>query len=288
MSIDKENNKKQVSIIIPVYNEEMRIGEVLGNLLDSIKLWNFECEVIVVDDCSNDKTPEILEKYDVKLIRHEQNKGYGASLKTGIHFSQYDIIAITDADGTYPVDKIPELVNLIDKYDMIVGARKYMNLPLITRPAKWILNKYANYLVKYKIPDLNSGLRVFRKDVYSKFKRFLPNGFSFTTTITLALLSNDYLVKYVPIDYFKRAGKSKIKPIRDTINFFSLITRTSLYFNPLRVFMPVALLLLILGLVSFGYDIYMRDITDKTMMLFLWGMQFGIIGLLADMISRRN
>ena len=288
MSTNKENDKKQVSIIIPAYNEELRIGEVLNNLLNDIKLWNFECEIIVVDDGSIDKTSEILEKYDVKLIRHEQNKGYGASLKTGIHFAKYDIIAIADADGTYPINKIPELINFIDEYDMVVGARKYIELPLITRPAKWILNKYANYLVEYKIPDLNSGLRVFKKNVYSKFKRLLPNGFSFTTTITLALLSNDYPVKYVPIDYFKRAGKSKIKPISDTINFFSLITRTSLYFNPLRVFAPIAFLLLFLGIVSFGYDIYMRDITDKTMMLFLWGMQFGIMGLLADMISKKR
>ena len=286
--MNQENNKKQVSIIIPAYNEELRIGVVLDNLLKSIKSWNIECEVIVVDDGSNDKTAEILKNYNVKLIRHEQNKGYGASLKTGIKFAQYDIIVIADADGTYPIDKIPELVNLMDEYDMVVGARKYMELPLITRPAKWFLNKYANYLVQYKIPDLNSGLRVFRKDVYSKFKRFLPNGFSFTTTITLALLSNDYRVKYVSIDYFKRAGKSKIKPIRDTINFLSLITRTSLYFNPLRIFMPIALLLLFLGLASLGYDIYMSDITDKTMMLFLWGMQFGIMGLLADMISRKG
>jgi len=286
--MNQENNKKQVSIIIPAYNEELRIGVVLDNLLKSIESWNIECDVIVVDDGSNDKTAEILKNYNVKLIRHEQNKGYGASLKTGINFAQHDIIVITDADGTYPIDKIPELVNFMDEHDMVVGARKYMELPLITRPAKLFLNKYANYLVQYKIPDLNSGLRVFRKDVYSKFKRFLPNGFSFTTTITLALLSNDYRVKYIPIDYFKRAGKSKIRPIRDTINFLSLITRTSLYFNPLRVFMPIALLLLFLGLVSLGYDIYMRDITDKTMMLFLWGMQFGIMGLLADMISRKG
>ena len=288
MSTSKENTKKQVSIIIPAYNEELRIGSVLDNLLNIIKLWDVEYEIIVVDDSSNDKTAEILKKYDIKSIRHEQNKGYGASLKTGIHFAQYDIIVIADADGTYPMNKIPELVNFIDEYDMVVGARKYIKLPLMTRPAKWILNKYANYLVKYKIPDLNSGLRVFKKDVYSKFKGLLPNGFSFTTTITLALLSSDYLVKYVPIDYFKRAGKSKIKPIRDTINFFSLITRTSLYFNPLRVFAPIAFLLLVLGTVSFVNDIYMRDITDKTVMLFLWGMQFGIMGFLADMISKKR
>jgi len=117
----------------------------------------------------------------------------------------------------------------------------------------------------------------------------LPNGFSFTTTITLALLSNSYRVKYISINYFERGGKSKIRPIRDTIGFFSLITRTSLYFNPLRVFMPISLSFLTVGFILLAYEIFVaQDITDKTMILFLWGMQFGIMGLLADMISRRS
>jgi len=286
MTIDKKSIKQQISIVIPAYNEEQRIDVVLNNLLTNTVLQNMEYEVIVVDDGSKDKTAKITKRHNVRLIQHEQNKGYGAALKTGIRFAKYNIIAIADADGTYPIDKIPELVNFMHEYDMVVGARKYIELPLITRPAKWILNKYANYLVKYDIPDLNSGLRVFKKDVYQKFSGLLPNGFSFTTTITLALLSNDYRVKYISIDYFKRAGKSKIKPIRDTINFFSLITRTSLYFNPLRVFMPIALLLLTVGIIFLGYDLYYMNITDRTMVVFLWGMQFGVMGLLADMISR--
>jgi len=286
MIANKKNVKQRISIVIPAYNEEQRIGVVLDNLLVNVVLWNIDYEVIVVDDGSKDKTAEIIKRHNVQLIQHEQNKGYGAALKTGIRFAKYNIIAIADADGTYPIDKIPELVGFIHECDMVVGARKYIKLPLVTRPAKWILNKYANYLVKYDIPDLNSGLRVFKKDVYQKFSGLLPNGFSFTTTITLALLSNDYRVKYISIDYFKRAGKSKIRPIRDTINFFSLITRTSLYFNPLRVFMPIALLLLTIGIIFLGYDLYYRNITDRTMIVFLWGMQFGVMGLLADMISR--
>ena len=288
MPINKKITKQQVSIVIPVYNEESEIGTVLDNLLISVKSQDMDYEIIIVDDASLDKTAEIIKKYDVKLVQHERNKGYGAALKTGIHYAKYDIIAITDADGTYPVNKIPELVSFINDYDMVVGARKFVHLPLIRRPAKWILNKYANYLVKDRIPDINSGLRVFKKNIYEKFRGILPPGFSFTTTITLAFLSNDYRVKYMPIDYFKRGGKSKIKPIRDTVNFFSLITRTSLYFHPLRVYAPISLLFIGIGLVLFGYDIYMRDLTDKTMMVFLWGIQFGILGLLADMISRKR
>ncbi len=285
-----ENSNKQVSIVLPVYNEEANIKETFDKLLNSVKAHNLECEIIVVDDGSKDRTKEIIKQYDVKLIEHEQNKGYGAALKTGIHFAKYDIIAMSDADGTYPVEQIPGLVKYIDNYDMVVGARNenYAKVNLLRHLVKWFLNKYANYLVKEKIPDLNSGLRVFKKDVYERFRGLLPNGFSFTTTITLALLSNDYRVKYIPIEYFKRGGKSKFKPISDTINFFSLITRTSLYFNPLRVYMPIALLLLCLGIIFLSYDIYMRDVTDKTMMAFLWGIQFAAIGLLADMISRQR
>jgi glycosyltransferase involved in cell wall biosynthesis len=283
-----ENNKKQVSVVVPAYNEETNIGETLDALLSIKKSSEDNFEIIVVDDASLDKTAEIVKKYDVKLIQHEDNKGYGVSLKTGIHYAQHGIIAIIDADGTYPVDKIPELISFIDDYDMVVGARQFIHLPLIRRPAKWILNKYANYLVKKKIPDLNSGLRVFKKDIYEKFRGILPPGFSFTTTITLAFLSNDYRVKYAPIDYFKRGGKSKIKPIRDTVNFFALVTRASLYFHPLRIYAPISLILLSVGMVSFVYDIYMRDVTDKTMMVFLWGIQFGILGFLADMISRQK
>lgn len=291
MPKNKKNTKHQVSIVIPAYNEESRIKEVLDSLLNNVKLQDMKYEIIVVDDGSQDKTAEIVKKYDVQLIQHEQNKGYGASLKTGVRHAQYNIIAITDGDGSYPVDRIPELVSFIDEYDMVVGARTGSNvkIPLARRPAKWILNKYANYLVKYKIPDLNSGLRVFRKDIFEKFQNILPSGFSLTSTITLALLSNDYRVKYVPIDYYERGGKSKIKPIRDTINFFSLITRASLYFNPLRIFIPIALLLLGLGAVLLGYDLFiLQNITDKTIMVLLWGMQFGILGFLADIISHRR
>lgn len=287
---EEKSAKKQVSIVLPVYNEKADIENTLNDLLSSLKSAVFDYEIIVVDDGSTDGTIEIIKKYDLKLIQHEHNKGYGAALKTGILLAQYDIIAISDSDGSYPVNRIPDLVSHIGDYDMVVGARSknYAKVNLTRHLVKWFLNKYANYLIKDKVPDLNSGLRVFKKDVYEKFRGLLPNGFSFTTTITLALLSSDYRVKYLPIDYFKRGGKSKFKPISDTLNFFSLITRTSLYFNPLRVYIPIAFSLLFLGIIFFSYDIYMRDLTDKTMMTFLWGIQFGAIGLLADMISRQR
>ena len=286
-----KENKKQVSIIVPAYNEESKIGEVLESLTSNGDLNGIDKEVIVVDDGSTDKTAEIAKKYNIKIVSHQKNRGYGASLKTGIRSAKNDIIVIADADGTYPVDRIFEMINLIDDYDMVVGARTEANaeIPWIRKPAKWILNKYANYLVREDIPDLNSGLRVFKKNVYREFINILPDGFSFTTTITLAMLTNNYLVKYLPIRYYKRGGKSKIRPIRDTINFFSLITRTSLYFKPLRVFVPITVLFLILGGSFLIYDVFfIQNLTEKTLITFLWVMQFGMLGLLADMIVHKK
>lgn len=286
-----DSQKNGVSIVIPAYNEEQNIAETIDALINSPRLKEINCEVVVVDDGSKDRTAEIVRSYPVRLVRHEENRGYGAALKTGIRLARYDTIAMADADGSYPVASIYDLIALMDEYDMVVGARNgtYAKVNFTRHAIKWFLNKYANYLVKYKIPDLNSGMRVFKKDVFEKYRNLLPNGFSFTTTITLALLANDYRVKYAPIDYFSRGGRSKFRPIRDTLNFIVLITRTSLYFNPLRVYLPIAFVFLILGLGLLGYDIFvLRDISDKTTMVFLWGIQFGMVGLLADMISHRR
>lgn len=292
--MNNENAKKQVSIVIPAYNEEKGITTSLNKLLEVMKATDIEFEVIVVDDGSKDKTAEIVSKLDpaeIKVIRQEINRGYGATLKAGIEQAKYNMIAITDADGTYPSDRLPELIGLMGDYDMVVGARTGNNvqIPFLRRLPKIILNKYANYLVKYDIPDLNSGLRVFRKDIYKKFRNLLPSGFSFTSTITMAMLSNSYRVKYIPIDYYKREGKSKIKPIRDTINFFKLVSKITLYFNPLRIFVPVTFTLLLFGLLFLGYDVFFADnITDKTVLVLFLGMQFGLIGILADIIIHQR
>ena len=224
------------SIIIPCFNEENSILETIKEL----QALDLNCEIVLVDDGSNDNTYEIIRNIaGIKLVRHEENRGYGAAIKTGIKSAQYEIVTITDADGTYPNERIPELVKIFEEgnFDMVVGARtgKNVKIPLIRKPAKWFINKLANYLAGTKIPDLNSGLRVMKKEVLERFIRILPDGFSFTSTITLSMLTNGYSVKYVPIDYFKREGKSKIKPIQDTLNFIQLIIRIVLYFDPLKI-----------------------------------------------------
>ena len=293
-SLVNKANIDGVSIIIPAYNEEKGIAGTLEEIRRMTKNLEMECEVIVVDDGSKDNTAGIAaQNGDTKIIQHTHNRGYGAALKTGIHHATYDTVVITDADGTYPNADIPLLLAEVEQYDceMVVGARTGENvrIPFIRKPAKWTINKLANYLSRTKIPDLNSGLRIMKKSVVEKYLGILPDGFSFTTTITLAMLANGYLVRYIPIDYRKREGKSKIKPIRDTLNFIQLIVKTVLYFEPLRVFTPLSMVFIFASLgvllYSFFFKPQIMDIT--TLVLFVTGVQMLAIGMLADLINKR-
>jgi glycosyltransferase involved in cell wall biosynthesis len=281
-----------ISIIIPAYNEAQAIGEVLEQITGVCNAQKIDFEIIVVDDGSTDRTVEVLESANVHLVKHPENRGYGAAIKTGVLSSQYPWILITDADGTYPISQIPRLLEGLDHYEMIVGARtgQDVNIPLVRRPAKWLLSKLANFMAQTHIPDLNSGFRIFRKTAFQRFVNLFPSGFSLTTTITLALLCNGYAVRYVPVDYYKRKGSSKIRPFRDTYNFFLLVIRTIMYFDPLRIFAPVSLFLLIFGVLFAGYEAYRFENITTTAAIFLFaGLQTGILGLLADLIvkSRR-
>ena len=285
---------KKISIVIPVYNEEK---ESLSNTISQLFRisWPGNMEIIVVDDGSDEKVKdlEISSMDRIKIIRHKRNRGYGAALKTGISNSCNECIVITDADGTYPNERIPELVAIFEKgnFDMVVGARvgRNVKIPLIRKPAKWLITKLASYLTDTKIPDINSGLRVMKKNVVEKYLNILPDGFSFTSTITLAMLTNSYRVKYVPIDYFERKGKSKIRPFHDTLNFIQLIIRTVMYFNPLKIFVPLSLSLVLLAfLVLAGSWIFMDKAMDVTFGVILMSSVMVLaIGMLADLIDKR-
>ncbi len=283
----------KVSIVIPAYNEEHGISHVLDDIENSLDESGISYEIIVVDDGSTDSTVELVKtKKDVKLVSHQLNRGYGAALKTGIKNSQGDLILITDADGTYPVKNISKLLGFIDQYDMVVGARTGKNIrsPLFRNTGRVLLTALANYLTGIKIPDLNSGFRVFKKDVALRFFNLFPSGFSFTTTITLACLTNDYSIKYVPINYYKRKGGSKINIVKDGSNFILLIVRTIMYFNPLKVFLPLALLLFSAALFVFLYSfLFLDKILDITVIsLTIASIQIGVIGLLADLIVKQK
>ena len=282
---------EKINIVIPAYNEEKGIADVIDTYRETMEKAGIDFELTIVNDGSKDNTSEMIKGKNVKLLEHENNKGYGASLKTGIRDSEQDIIVITDADGTYPADEIPKLLKEFDGCDMVVGARtgKIVKTSFFRKFAKFFLTKLANYLSDSKIPDINSGLRIFKKDVAKKYFHLLPSGFSFTTTITLAMLSDNYKVKYIPINYMQRKGKSKIHPIKDTLRFFTLITSTIAYFNPLKVFMPTSLLFTVVGAGKLGFDIYsLKNITDSSILLLIAGILIFSIGLIANLIAKNR
>ena len=276
-------------MVIPAYNEVAAIGLTLEQVQAVMDADGLLGEIIVVDDGSADGTADEVARYpSVRLIKHPQNRGYGAALKTGIRQASHNIVVIVDADGTYPCEMIPRLAAEIGAYDMAVGARtgEEVHVPLIRRPAKWALNSLANYLSGWKIPDLNSGLRAFKRDVAERFFRLLPSGFSFTTSLTLALLTNDYNVLYIPVNYYHRTGRSKIRPIQDTINFFSLVVRVVLSFRPLRVFVPLSVVFVLVSLAKGIYDIILYDLhlATSTVVLFTLTFQIIVLGLIADLV----
>ena len=288
----KQEPTRGLTVVIPAYNEEKGIQGVADRVSTAMEGSSLPFEVIVVDDGSKDRTVECLRDKPVKVLQHETNRGYGAALKTGIRASQYSHVAILDADGTYEERDLPTLMAYMETHDMVVGARtgKGAKIPLVRRPAKWILNKLANYLTETRIPDLNSGFRIFDKGVAKKFFNILPSSFSFTSTLTMALLTNGYSIKYIESGYKKRKGRSKIRPIHDTVNFFSLIVRTALYFDPMKIFMPLSLGMIGLSLLKMVLiDIMLiQNMTDSTLFLFLAGIQVGMLGLLADLIDKRS
>ena len=279
-----------ISVVIPVYNEEEAIGAVLDELIEILE--DKAYEIIAVDDGSTDNTVKAVQEKPVTLIQHPRNIGYGAAIKTGIKNATNDVIVIIDGDGSYPVNAIPELLKEAEEYDMVVGARvgKEVKIQLYRRPAKWFLSKLANYLADTKIPDLNSGMRIFRRKEVEKFYNILPNKFSFTTTITLAYHTTGLLVKYVPINYYKRAGKSKIRPFKDGFNFIMLILRTITYFNPLKVFLPVSFVFFGAAILVFLYSTLVmgRFMDVTTVILVVAAIQTVLFGLLADLVVRRS
>jgi len=288
------NADPQLTVIIPCYNENKSVADTVHSVL-SILERTVNSELIVVDDGSNDGSQSILQALakkipQLKVIYHEENMGYGASLKTGIRRSQGEIIAITDADGTYPNERILDLVEMMVDADMVVGSRTgdHVEYSFIRKIPKFFLRHYCQWITGRKIPDMNSGLRIFRKEIAERFLHVLPNSFSFTTTITLAMLCNDYMVRFEPINYSQRIGNSKIKPIRDTLRFIQLILRTGMYFAPMRAFAPIIGLLSLIFITSASYDIITeQNLTDKTLIFLMIAINAGLFALIADVIDKR-
>ncbi len=285
------NRHSPISIVIPAHNEERSIG----NVLRALRGWNERVEIIVVDDGSTDCTGQVAQLAGVRVIRHLHNRGYGAALKTGIRNAAGNLIIIMDADSEHSADQIEKLLDALDDNDMVVGARgKGSNAPWLRRPGKWLLSLVANYLAETRIPDLNSGFRLFRKEVALRFLHILPNGFSFTTTLTLALFKEGYNIAYVPITTKPRIGKSTVSPLRDGLNTLMLIIRIVALFDPIKVFLPASIGLCLIGLVYwitsglFRFSAHIEPafhIPTGAMFMLVSSVIVFMFGILADQVS---
>ncbi len=283
----------KLSVVIPVYNEEQAIGEVLNTVIETLDAGAYDYELIVVDDGSRDGTARVVSEFpQVRLISHDQNLGGGRARSTGIKEATGDIVVISDGDGTYPVQDIPQLVEKLDGYDMVVGARRKEagTLKVLRVPAKLLIRKLAEFVSGSKIPDLNSGLRAMRREEVLPYLHMLPPGHSWVSTITLAYLNNGHTVAYMPIDYYPRKGKSTFHPIKDTGYYIMTIFRTITWFSPLKIFLPLGLLFLLIGFGKLISDIvrYNWHIPASTVILLLGGLQILVLGLIADMIAKRS
>lgn len=280
---------KNLSVVIPVYNEEKSLKQTLNQIKEELANLKIESEILVINDASKDNSQKILEDINyIKLISHPTNKGYGASLKTGIKNSKYDWILIIDADSTYPVHSIPKFLEETNKYDLITGRRDTLNsaIPFKRKHAKKFLNKFASYLAGKKIPDLNSGLRVFKKEIVLKYWGLFPDRFSFTSTLTMICLTRGYETKFIPIDYYKRQGKSSIKST-DFFNFLKLVAKLSLFFRPIKVFAPISLFIFFIALLLIiAYLVGLTENFFNTTVIILCAtaLQTLFFGLLAEIV----
>ncbi len=277
-----------ISIILPVLNEDLSIGKTIDLINETMSKTSYDYEIIVVDDGSSDKTYDIAKEKKAILLQHPSNLGTGAARKTGIINSNGDIIVTLDADGSYPVHQIPELLKYLPQYDQVIGARlnEAGKTKFLRVPTKWFIKKLASYLTQTDIPDPNSGFRAFKKEIMLKYLYLIPDRFSCVTTMTIAFLCNNHGVKFIPIEYYKRIGKSKFHPIKDTANYIIAIIRIILYFYPLRIFLPLGLLLFLTGVLKSIYDVSfgVGHMQQLDIVILISSLIIFITGLLADLI----
>ncbi len=288
-----------VTIVLPCYNEQDHVVDEVERISAAMDASGYTYELLAVDDCSTDETLARLQEAaprfpNMRIRAFHRNGGSGTVRRIGSQEARGEIVVWTDADMSYPNERIPELVQILEKdqtIDQVVGARttEEGSHKFLRVPAKWFIRKVAERLAGQKIPDLNSGLRAFRKSVAKPYLRLLPPGFSCVTTITLAFMSNQHDVYYLPIEYAKRAGKSKFNFVSDAYRYILQVLRMIMYFNPLKVLMPPALWLVGIGLVKGVYDMISHlafYLTSNTVVTFLSGMLIGAVALLADLIVR--
>lgn len=281
-----------ISLIIPAYNEELIVSKTIKEALDTLKKMNLKnFEIILVDDGCIDNTNDKAKKYGIKIIRNPINMGYGFSLKRGITNARFETVVIMDADDTYPVNEIPKLYNeYLKGFDMVIGQRtgKFYEESKLKSFLRKLLKFIVEFAAEKKIPDINSGLRVFKRDTIKKFFPQLSDTFSFTTSSTLAYIMNKKFVSFIPIKYEKRIGNSKVNLLRDSLKTSLGIIKSITYYNPLRIFILFSIICICFSIIGFMSSILIG--LASGFYLGIGGLLLSLIilsiGLLADLLKQ--
>lgn len=229
-----------ITVVIPAFNEEAALGQTLSQLKKALADIGQTYEILVVDDGSTDGTAGIAKSAQVRVLSHPINSGYGHSLLTGIEAARYDTIAIVDADGTYPVERLPELLAFYRKgFHMAVAARQgsHYHSSISKSFLRIIFRFLAEFSCGRNIPDINSGFRIFDRRPVLAWRASLSTGFSFTTSITLLFMLNNLFVGYLPMAYSRRVGQSKVRLLRDSLRSLQIIFTIIAQFNPLKLYL---------------------------------------------------
>ena len=273
-----------ISVVIPAKNEVGTIANTIIGILNILP----KAEVIVVNDGSTDNTVQVAEAADAKVITHPYSKGNGAAIKTGARTATGDVIVFMDADGQHDPKDIPKLLEKIEQgYDLVVGARQKGSQASMGRGvANALYNNLATYMTEHKVEDLTSGFRAVRADKFREFLYLLPNGFSYPTTSTMAFFRAGYSVTYVPIHAAKRIGKSHIQPLKDGVRFFLIIFKIATLFSPLKMFLPIAVVLFLMATGWYGYTLYeFHRFTNMSALLYTGSVMIFLMGLISEQIT---
>ena len=289
---DNSENKRipALTVIVPIYNERERVIDTLSRIL-AVPL---DTEVLAVDDCSSDGSSELVEQFakehpSVRVFHHPYNMGNGATVKTGLRNARAPFVMIADADGQHPPEEIPRFFEKVQDYDLVVGQRATgTEATLFRNFGNWVFNTFASYVAGCRIPDLTCGMRAMKRDIALEFIDLFPNGFSLSATSTLSVIKAGYSIAWIPIKSPKRAGKSKIRPLTDGSKFLLIIVRIAVFFKPLRVFLPISLFALFLGILDFTVTVISEGrihISPFAGLMFQSFLLIFLMGLMSEQIA---
>lgn len=279
------------TVLLPACDEEKSLAAVVEGVRKALSGARFGYEILVVDDGSTDRTGEIAAGAGVRVVRHPRRLGAGAAIKTGLLASRGERVLLMDADASYPPEAIPVLIAALDDSRQAIGARRKEagRAPRLRGAVKFILRRTGEFLVRHRIPDLNSGMRAMRRRDALAFLHLLPDGHSCVSTLTLCFLGLGLPVRFEPIDYLPRIGTSKFRVVRDTLRLAIQILRSVTYFAPLRVYLGASAAFFLAGAAKSAADLARRGTLEESdIILFTFAAMTGMMGLLADLIARQS